>query len=112
MVAYSRGTYNSDFNGRLKQKETLLFVKLSVIEEGVTLETSAFYPLRWLIYVFNSVVNTKLPAVIIKTWVMPILRVVTLYRNLIQCLVTTYPPRDGTFCGSSRNKPVVSEPIA
>ena len=28
--------------------------------EGLTLETSAFFPLRWLIYVFNSVVNTKL----------------------------------------------------
>ena len=23
-----------------------------------------FYPLRWLIYVFNSVVNTKLPAIL------------------------------------------------
>ena len=31
-------------------------------DEGLTLETSAFYPLRWLIYVFNPVVNTKLPA--------------------------------------------------
>ena len=31
--------------------------------EGLTLETSAFYSLRWLIYVFNPVVNTKLPAV-------------------------------------------------
>ena len=31
-------------------------------DEGLTLETSAFYPLRWLIYVFNSVVITKLPA--------------------------------------------------
>ena len=31
-------------------------------DEGLTLETSAFfYPLRWLIYVFNPVVNTKLP---------------------------------------------------
>ena len=29
--------------------------------EGLTLETSAFYSLQWLIYVFNSVVNTKLP---------------------------------------------------
>ena len=62
--------------------------------------------------IFNSVVNTKLPAIIIKTWVMPVLRVVTLHRNVVQCFVTTYPPRDGTFCGSSRNKPVVSEPIA
>ena len=25
---------------------------------------SFFYPLRWLIYVFNSVVNTKLPAIL------------------------------------------------
>ena len=81
---------------------------LSVIEEGLTLETSAFYPLRWLIYVFNSVVNSKLTAIIIKTWVMLILRVVTLHRDLVQCFVTTYPPRDGTFYGSSRNKPVVS----
>ena len=30
-------------------------------DEGLTLETSAF--LRWLIYVFNPVVNTKLPAI-------------------------------------------------
>ena len=29
-------------------------------DEGLTLETSGFF-LRWLIYVFNSVVNTKLP---------------------------------------------------
>ena len=27
-------------------------------DEGLTLETSAFSPLWWLIYVFNSVVNT------------------------------------------------------
>ena len=33
-------------------------------DEGLTLETSAFYPLRWLIYVFNPVVNTKLPAIL------------------------------------------------
>ena len=32
-------------------------------DEGLTLETSAFCPLRWLIYVFNSVVNTKLPKI-------------------------------------------------
>ena len=32
-------------------------------DEGLTLETSAFYPLRWLIYIFNSVLNTKLPAI-------------------------------------------------
>ena len=34
--------------------------------EGLTLETSAFYSLQslWLIYVFNSVVNTKLPAIL------------------------------------------------
>ena len=32
--------------------------------KGLTLETSAFYSLQWLIYVFNSVVNTKLPAVL------------------------------------------------
>ena len=25
---------------------------------------SFFYPLRWLIYIFNSVVNTKLPAIL------------------------------------------------
>ena len=31
-------------------------------DEGLTLETSAF--LRWLIYVFNPVVNTKLPAIL------------------------------------------------
>ena len=30
--------------------------------EGLMLETAAFYPLRWLISIFNSVVNTKLPA--------------------------------------------------
>ena len=32
-------------------------------DEGLTLETSAtlFYPLRWSVYIFNSVVNTKLP---------------------------------------------------
>ena len=30
-------------------------------DEGLTLETSAF--LRWLIYVFNPVVNTKLHAI-------------------------------------------------
>ena len=29
-------------------------------DEGLTL----FYPLRWLIYVFNPVVNTKLPAIL------------------------------------------------
>ena len=35
------------------------------LDEGLTLETSAFfYPLRWLIYVFNPVVNTKLPAIL------------------------------------------------
>ena len=28
-------------------------------DEGLTLETSAFYPLRWLVYVFNPVVNTN-----------------------------------------------------
>ena len=34
-------------------------------DEGLTLETSAFFTLlRWLIYVFNSVVNTKLPAIL------------------------------------------------
>ena len=34
-------------------------------DEGLTLETSAFfYFLRWLIYVFNPVVNTKLPAIL------------------------------------------------
>ena len=27
--------------------------------EGLTLETSAFLPLRWLIYIFNPVVNNK-----------------------------------------------------
>ena len=32
--------------------------------KGLTLETSAFYSLQWLIYVFNSVVNTKLPAIL------------------------------------------------
>ena len=32
--------------------------------KGLTLETSAFYSLKWLIYVFNSVVNTKLPAIL------------------------------------------------
>ena len=34
--------------------------------EVLTLETSAFYSLQWLIYVFNSVVklNTKLPAIL------------------------------------------------
>ena len=32
--------------------------------EGLTLETSAFYSLQWLIYIFNSVVNTKLPAIL------------------------------------------------
>ena len=31
-------------------------------DEGLTLETSAF--LRWLIYIFNPVVNTKLPAIL------------------------------------------------
>ena len=31
-------------------------------DEGLTLEHQLFYPLRWLIYVFNPVVNTKLPA--------------------------------------------------
>ena len=36
-------------------------------DEGLTLETSAFLPLRWLIYAFNSVVNTKLPAMSINT---------------------------------------------
>ena len=82
---------------------------LSVIEEELTLETSAFLPFTMvLLYVFNSVVNTKLTAIIIKTWVMPILRVVTLHRDFVQCFVTTYPPRDGTFYGSSRYKPVVS----
>ena len=29
-----------------------------------TLKGSFFYPLRWPIYVFNSVVNTKLPAIL------------------------------------------------
>ena len=33
-------------------------------DKGLTLETSAFYSLRWPIYVFNSVVNTKLPAIL------------------------------------------------
>ena len=32
--------------------------------KGLTLETSALYSLQWLIYVFNSVVNTKLPAIL------------------------------------------------
>ena len=33
-------------------------------DEGLTLENSAFYPLRWPIYVFNSVFNTKLPVIL------------------------------------------------
>ena len=33
-------------------------------DEGLTLETSAFFPLRWPIYVLNSVVNTKLPPIL------------------------------------------------
>ena len=39
-----------------------LIVNPNHSDEGLTLETSAFYPLWWLIYVFNPVVNTKLPA--------------------------------------------------
>ena len=38
-------------------------IVVKTIDEGLTLETSAFfYPLRRPMYVFNSVVNTKLPA--------------------------------------------------
>ena len=33
-------------------------------DEGLTLETSAFNSLRWPIHVFNSVVNTKLLAIL------------------------------------------------
>ena len=33
-------------------------------DEGLTLETSAFYSLRWPIYVFNSVVITELHAIL------------------------------------------------
>ena len=39
-------------------------IVVRTIDEGLTLETSAFfYPLRRPIYIFNSVVNNKLPAV-------------------------------------------------
>ena len=31
-------------------------------DEGLTSKRQLFYPLRWLIYVFNPVVNAKLPA--------------------------------------------------
>ena len=36
--------------------------RADLYQKEALLETSAFYPLRWLIYVFNPVVNTKLPA--------------------------------------------------
>ena len=36
----------------------------SLDDKGLTLEMSAFYSLQWPIYVFNSVVNTKLPAIL------------------------------------------------
>ena len=37
----------------------LVLTTISRSNKGLTLETSAF--LRWLIYIFNPVVNTKLP---------------------------------------------------
>ena len=33
-------------------------------DEGLMLKHQLFYPLWWLIYIFNSVVNTKLPAIL------------------------------------------------
>ena len=41
--------------------------KLSDNDEGLTLETSALYSLRWSIYIFNLVDITKLPCPI-TTW--------------------------------------------
>ena len=36
-----------------------------LVDEGLTLETSPFLPFTVAIYVFNSVVNTKLPTMIL-----------------------------------------------
>ena len=34
------------------------------LTKGQRLKHQLFYPLQWLIYVFNPVVNTKLPAIL------------------------------------------------
>ena len=61
-------------------------------DKGLTLEMSAFfYPLRCLIYVFNLVVNTKLPANAQNVW----LSFKTLYdgqfTSSTQLIILNYP---------------------
>ena len=58
---------------------------------------SFFHPLRWLIYVFNSVVNTKLPAILSNR------RKTSFFRNLPPLFTPIVPvlQKDGSFrlCG-------------
>ena len=67
MGKVSKGSYPSHHAhlvGRRLGNEAAAIYYANRSDEGLTLETSAFLPFWWLIYVFNPVVNTKLPAIL------------------------------------------------